>query len=68
MHSKFVGHSTEIIWQSKIKGPLPDKKLSKKKEKDFCPPSNLLWSMSQKGVSGRKKINIVSKVGGMIKI
>ena len=22
MHSKFVGHSTEIIWQSKIKGPL----------------------------------------------
>ena len=21
-HSKFVGHSTEIIWQSKIKGPL----------------------------------------------
>ena len=22
MHSKFVGHSNEIIWQSKIKGPL----------------------------------------------
>ena len=21
-NSKFVGHSTEIIWQSKIKGPL----------------------------------------------
>ena len=21
MHSKFVGHSTEIIWQSKINGP-----------------------------------------------
>ena len=34
MHSKFVGHSTEIIWQSKIKGPLnsnqsPGGKLSK---------------------------------------
>ena len=24
VHSKFVGHSTEIIWQSKIKEPLTE--------------------------------------------
>ena len=27
MHSKFVGHSTEIVWQSKIKGPLKQKSI-----------------------------------------
>ena len=33
--AKFVWHSTEIIWQSKNKGPLPDPKSICFKPHDF---------------------------------